>query len=202
MINFYQGDRYMLDHGENTVVTPGSSDNPHNFGPASARDSFVYTCERPGGDMILESGRKIPTLKVVSEWVEYMTAPGRDIRHVFILLTDYELEAYEEPGLIAAYESHGIKVHHIPYASEKSYAKIMSELEFLENQQEDGASTGNIAVHCTHGMGRSGRVAAGWLVHRYGLSVEEATEETLTAARNARVERMGSPLQLSEWIAG
>lgn len=201
MIELYQGDRYMLDHGEKTVVTPGSTDNTHNFGPASARDCFVNTCERPGGDLTLEGARKIPTLKVVSEWVDYMTAPGRNIRHVFILLTDDELGAYEQPGLIAAYESHGITVHHIPYASEKSFAKIMSELEILNNQQHDKKSIGNAVVHCTHGVGRSGRVAAGWLVHKYGLSVEEAIEETLTAARNAGVQRMGSPKQLAEWMA-
>eukprot|EP00804_Cyclotella_cryptica_P017340 CCRYP_019002-RA/>CCRYP_019002-RA protein AED:0.27 eAED:0.27 QI:0/-1/0/1/-1/1/1/0/202 len=201
MIKLHQGDRYMIDHGENTVVTPRSSDNPHNFGPASFRDSFIYTCGRPGGDLILESGRKIPTSEVVSEWVQFMTSPGREIRHVFILLTDDELEVYEEPGLIATYQSHGIKVHHIPYASRKSFQKIMSELEIVKNQQQDGALTGNAAVHCTHGMGRSGRVAAGWLVHKYGLSVEEAVEEALDAARKAGAERMGSPLQLAEWMA-
>jgi protein-tyrosine phosphatase len=55
-------------------------------------------------------------------------------------------------------------------------------------------------AYCTHGMGRSGRVAAGWLVHKYGLSVEEAVDEALEAARIHGVERMGSPRQLkSGW---
>lgn len=196
MVQAYEGDRYMVDHGESVVVTPLGSDNCHNFGPASARDSIVNTCERPGGDKVYEGSTKIPTLEAVSEWIKFMTSPERNILHVIILLSDDELKAYDDPGLIAAYQSGGILVHHIPYASEKSYKKIMSELDKIER---DG--NGNAAVHCTHGMGRSGRVAAGWLIHRYGLSVEEAVEETLATARKAGVERMGSPRQLAEWIS-
>ena len=30
-----------------------------------------------------------------------------------------------------------------------------------------------VVAHCTHGMGRSGRVSAAWLAVRYGLSPEE-----------------------------
>jgi hypothetical protein len=196
MVKVSKGDRSMIDHGENVVITPLGSDICHNFGPASARDSIVNTCERPGGETGYDRSNKIPTSQAVSEWIEFMTVPERNIRHVIILLSDEELEVYDDPGLIAAYQSGGILVHHIPYASEKSYSKIMSEMDKIEQE-----GNGNVVVHCTHGMGRSGRVAAGWLVHRYGLSIEEAVEETLTMARQVGVERMGSPKQLAEWIS-
>lgn len=70
----------------------------------------------------------------------------------------------------------------------------MTELEQCDARGE------NAVAHCTHGMGRSGRVAAGWLVHKYGQTVEAAVEETLEAARQHGVERMGSPRQLAEWM--
>ena len=200
------GDRVQDDHGEQTVVTPLSrTKNPgYNFGPASSRDTIVWTCERPGGEIPRsssgEEGEKIKTSQAVKEWAEFMSTPDRAITHVIVLLDDSELNAYESPGLIQAYKDVGIAVHHIPYSSPNSYLLIMSCLDSIsaaaEQQQQQRA-----VVHCTHGMGRSGRVAAGWLVHRYGLSVDDAVDEALEAARLAGVERMGSPKQLEGWIA-
>jgi protein-tyrosine phosphatase len=192
MVKPKDGDRILEDHGEKTVVTPLGANNPHNFGPASARDAIVNTCERPGGDT---KGRKINTQETVEEWIQFMTVPERNIKHFFMLLTDKELEAYEEPGLLQAYKKGGIKVHHIPYVSEISFKTIMADLDELDEKKEKAVA------HCTHGMGRSGRVAAGWLVHRYGLPAEQAVEEALNAAREYGVERMGSPRQLTEWMA-
>ena len=185
-----EGDRIVEEHGENTVVTP-SKHVPFNFGPASFKDSIVHTCERPGGDT---EGGKIDTRHKVREWVDFMSPPPRGIKHVVVLLDEEELAAYDEPGLIQAYEECGITVHHIPLASENSFSRIMATLEEIEKADE------RAVAHCSHGMGRSGRVAAGWLVHRYGLKVSEAVDEALAAARTHGVERMGSPLQLEKWI--
>ena len=150
-----EGDRVLVDQNEETVATPGfPQENPHNFGPASSRDSTVYTCERPGGDPS-NPDSKIPTQAVVDAWVQFMTSSENQIRHVVILLRDAELEAYEDPGLIAAYEAAGIVVHHIPFASDDSYKRIMTVIDEIESKGE------RVVAHCTHGMGRSGRVAAG-----------------------------------------
>ena len=140
---------------EEPIFTPSCpEENPQNFGPASTRDSTVFTCGRPGGDPA-DKDTKIPTQAVVDEWVEFMTTSERQIKHVVILLSDEELEAYEEPGLIAAYEAAGIVVHHIPLASENSYQAIMTDIDQIEAKGE------RVVAHCTHGVGRSGRVAAG-----------------------------------------
>ena len=172
----------------------------------------MFTCERPGGDppkkkhnnnnnddnndTTIVNNNKIDTKTKVAEWVQFMTGGGRNIRHVFILLTDKELnDAYAEPGLIQAYKEAGIVANHIPYASPKSYQAIMKELDEVHALGEQAVA------HCTHGIGRSGRVAAGWLVYKYGLGVDQAVEEALEAARAAGVQRMGSPHQLTDWIA-
>jgi protein tyrosine phosphatase (PTP) superfamily phosphohydrolase (DUF442 family) len=189
-----EGDRYMEIGGEQAVVTPLHPETRHNFGPASSRDSVVFTCERPGGET--RSGDKIQTLEKVREWKNFMSHLDRNIQHVMILLGDDELSDYDEPGLVQAYKAVGVQIHHIPFASEKSFSKIMTVLDQVAEKKE------RIVIHCTHGMGRSGRVAAGWIAHKYGLSPEDATEEALAAARQFGVERMGAPKKLAIWMAG
>lgn len=102
--------------------------------------------------------------------------------------------AYEEPGLINEYERSGIKVHHIPYSSPGAAEKV------YRVQQEAEVAHEKVTIHCTHGMGRSGRAAALWLVNRYGLSTIEAFEEVLETARLHGVERMGAPHLLEAWM--
>lgn len=178
--------------GEQALVTPLHPDALHNFGPASTRDTIVYTCERPGGDT--SAGKKIPTVEKVREWKHFMSHPDRNIQRVIILLDEHELEDYEEPGLVEAYTAEGIKVHHIRFAAKNSFSEIMATLDEAVEEGE------HIVAHCTHGMGRSGRVAAGWLVHKYGLSPEDASEEVLATARSCGVERMGAVQKLAQWI--
>lgn len=186
------GDRKQEDDGNSSVITPQAKSNIHNFGPASTRDNIVYTCQRPGGEVT--AGKKINAVQSVDEWIKFMSS--EKIKHVFILLSKEELEDYSDPGLIAAYEHSGITPHHIPIANKGSYDTIMRELEHVYDKGEKAVA------HCTHGMGRSGRVAAGWLVYKYGISVEEATEEVLESARHCGVERMGAPSLLKKWIEG
>ena len=219
-----EGDEVQVDETNDertTVKTPSCpQENPHNFGPASDRDATLFTCERPGGDPA-DKASKIPTQTVVDEWVAYMTASERQIKHVIILLGDSELEDYEAPGLISAYEAAGIVVHHIPMSSKDSFQRIMATIEDVESKDE------RAVVHCTHGMGRSGRVAAGvssewrpkgipighnrfsrfqflvkhqWVVHKHGISPEEATNECLEVARQHKVERLGAPRLLKDWM--
>jgi protein-tyrosine phosphatase len=71
-------------------------------------------------------------------------------------------------------------------------------LAVIDQAEENGQ---RVVTHCTGGVGRSGRVAAAWLVHRYGLSPEEATKEVLEMAATAHVNRKGSAELLEAWLA-
>lgn len=188
------GDRVKEDHGEQVVITPPAepSDYQYNFGPASSRDDVVFTCERPGGDTGNENS--MVTALQVSKWMAFMTT--KQITHVIILMEDSELTtAYDAPGLIAAYQQVGMgNVHHIPYSAPNAASRILKLLQTISAKNEKAVA------HCTHGMGRSGRVAAAWLVQTYKLTPLEAVEEALEAARIANVERMGAPKQLQEWM--
>jgi rhodanese-related sulfurtransferase len=207
-----------------------SEEYHYNFGPASGRDEIVFTCERPGGDTTTtttaaaaagttKGAMLIPTTSEVSKWMSFMSTK-QQITHVIILLEEPELAAYEPPGLISAYQqdaggttstnsadsTNSMIVHHIPYSSPNAANRILEILEQVAaaggGKNKNSKNDPKVVVHCTHGMGRSGRVAAAWLVKKYHLTPLDAVEEALEAARIAKVERMGAPRQLQEWMLG
>lgn len=180
---------------DDVIITPRNPATLLNFGPASARDTVLYTAERPGGDPPLGADGIASRIsnEVVQEWIRFVKAQG--IQHVLVLLEDIELDVYEAPGLLKLYEAAGLTYHRTLMGETGASNKAMAIIRTVQ------ASNEKILAHCTHGMGRSGRVAAGWLATQYGLSAEQATTEALAAAKERGVERMGSPKQLQAWLA-
>uniref|UniRef100_A0A7S3L959 protein-tyrosine-phosphatase n=1 Tax=Amphora coffeiformis TaxID=265554 RepID=A0A7S3L959_9STRA len=176
--------------GTTHVETQRRPETFYNFGPASSRDEIVFTCERPGADP--EGGGKIPTTAVVQEWATFMKSKG--IQRVLVLLSDGELGDYEEPGLLQCYTDLGFQVYRNPMGVEGSAPNAAKLLKEAERANE------KVVAHCTHGKGRSGRVAAGWLIMRYGLSPQEATREAVQTAVQFGMERMGDAKLLEEWL--
>jgi len=118
----------------------------------------LFTAERPGSDRCGE-GAIIPT-ELVQAWIQFMKA--KEITHVLMLLDDNELQDYPEPGLVDLYRNAGLVVHHEPMLQPGAPNRIFEILRESERKGE------RVVAHCTHGQGRSGRVSAAWLVHRYG----------------------------------
>jgi protein tyrosine phosphatase (PTP) superfamily phosphohydrolase (DUF442 family) len=191
-----QGDRIVMDSGEQVVITAVNT-SPHNFGPASGRDETVFTCQRPGGDA---GPGRLDMAQVLPEWIEFIKHQN-GVTHVIILMGKDELdEAYEggkDDSMIQTYANAGMtSVHHVPMTSPGAHDTIMAILDDLHSREGE-----RVTCHCTHGMGRSSRVAAAWLVHHYQLSCEQATIEVLATARACGVERMGAPRLLQEWMS-
>lgn len=176
---------------KNTTTTTRDPNTLHNFGPASHRDSVLFTSERPGGDP--QSGVAVISASTVQEWIDFMK--GKGITDVLVLLDNNELEIYESPGLLAIYEKEGLTAHRAPMGEAGACERVM---RIIRNVQKK--SQGKIVAHCTHGMGRSGRVAAGWLAKEYGLSPIEATDEAMALAREKGMERLGAPHLLEKWL--
>ena len=176
--------------GEST--TP-RTDIPFNFGQASSRDQILYTCERPGGDPDIKTGGKI-SLDNVQPQVDFMKKQG--ISQVLILLDDNELfEHYETADLlIDAYQAAGMDTHRQPMGEPGAASNIM---KIISNNCEQN---NKIAAHCTHGMGRSGRVAAAWLSVQYNLDPSDATDEAMEYARTMGIERLGNAEKLATWM--
>jgi Cyclin-dependent kinase inhibitor 3 (CDKN3) len=200
---------------DDTIITPRDPTTLFNFGPASSRDDIVFTCERPGGDLVHEESGATSTSttstiipsQAVKEWAQFMKNEDNRINDVLVLLDDSELECYEEPGLVALYEQYGFTVHRVPMGDPDAPARVLA---LLSSYQDDDDNNGRndtktthqrkIVVHCTHGQGRAGRVAAAWLTHQYGLSPEDATREVLNTALQMGITRMGSPSKLRAWL--
>ena len=168
---------------------------PFNYGPASGRDKIVLTCERPGGDPHGDGGGKpgmIPE-SAVEEWARFMKDKG--VVRVLTLLDDNEVELYEKP-LFATYRRLGFVAEHVPMGSTDAVRRVLDALDAASDAGEP------IVAHCTHGMGRSGRVSAAWLVHKYGLSPEEATREAMDTAEACSIVRLGNAQKLAAWMTG
>ena len=163
-----------------------------NYGPASGRDSIVLTCERPGGDHGTGQPGSIPEA-AVEEWARFMKEKG--VHRVLTLLDDNEVELYAQP-LFGTYRKLGFIADHVPMGGPDAVKRVLAAL--------DAASAAGEAIvaHCTHGMGRSGRVAAAWLVHKYGLSAEEATKEAMATAEASSIVRLGNAEKLAAWMTG
>lgn len=179
------------DTSTTSATTPRDPNTLHNFGPASHRDSLLFTAERPGGDPPSEDA--VIRAATVAEWVDFMKARG--ITDVLVLLDDNELDIYESPGLLCTYEQEGLAVHRAPMGEAGASDRVMGIIRSVKEK-----SRGKIVAHCTHGMGRSGRVAAGWLAEEYGLSPTDATDEAMTLAKEEGMERMGAPDLLKKWL--
>jgi hypothetical protein len=183
----------VVDNDNDKIRTPyDTAKTKFNYGPASYRDDIVVTCERPGGDPI-GGTKKIPLVTALEAWRPYVQ-DEKSVRHVLILLDDNELEQYDGGDLVDAYERVGLTVHWEPLSKPASFQRIMSILDECYTKKE------RVAAHCTKGQGRSGRVAAGWLVHRYSLTPETATLEVLATATTHGVSRLGSVVELVKWM--
>jgi hypothetical protein len=159
----------------------------HNFGPASSRDTILYTAERPGNP----PGKNDPVPdEKVHEYITFMKEQG--VGRVLLLLDANEMAIYSD--LLAMYKAGGLEYNVQSMNEEGAAQKLMAILMASEEQGE------RVCAHCTGGIGRSGRIAAAWLVERYDLTPAVATEEVLAQAAASGVTRKGDASALSEWL--
>jgi protein-tyrosine phosphatase len=177
----------ILVQKNDTIRTKGLA--RHNFGPASSRDCIVFTSERPGNPACKMNPISV---EATQPWIEFMLRKG--ITNVLVLLDPWELETYTEMSLENIYKQAEIKCFFEPMKEEGACDRIFQILYDAEQRGE------KIVAHCTGGCGRSGRIAAGWIIYRYGVSVEEATDEVVRCAIRNSVCRKGNCYMLAEWL--
>jgi protein-tyrosine phosphatase len=172
------------------MIPSSSSSIPakHNFGPVSSRDDILYTAERPGNP---PTKTDLVSDESVQEWIMDMKAHG--ITHVIALLDDNELSNYSD--LPKLYQQAGLQYMQQPMSDPNAAINIYQWIDSVQM-----SNNGKVVVHCTGGIGRAGRVAAGWLCHKYNLSPDEATTETLNVAKINGVNRKGDVEALTTWF--
>lgn len=184
----------LIHRSDGTVVSVRDSQTLFNFGPASERDCVLYTAERPGGDD--------PSANAIDQWTAFVKTKG--ITDVLVLLDDNELEPYDNDGsnggLLATYQQHGFTVHRVAPMSGPGACTAVQDIVQTALDETNNNSNKKVVAHCTHGIGRSGRVAAGWLAMQYGLSPADATQEALATAQKYGIERLGDTMKLEKWL--
>lgn len=109
---------------------------------------------------------------------------SQKVESIICLLTDYEFELYGVPNLLDAYQKAGFTVLHSPIVDQSvpSFAQIDQILNYIDSQLSNNK---HLLIHCVGGLGRSGTIAACYLIGREGFSVEQALQ-TVRSSRSPR----------------
>jgi protein-tyrosine phosphatase len=116
--------------------------------------------------------------------LETLRAAG--VRRLMLLVTDAELQRWGEPTIVVAGSAAGIHVDRRPMADGTAPAS-MSEMAAILDAIRDGRSTGDVAIACMGGVGRTGTVAACALIEA-GMSPEDAIAEVRRVRHPTAVE--------------
>jgi protein-tyrosine phosphatase len=105
------------------------------------------------------------------------------ISHVLTLITFNEFHRYGVGNLLTEFDKAGFKVKHIPILDQSvtSHSDMCDIVRWMDGVLNDG---GNIMIHCVGGLGRSGVVAASYLV-----SIGMKPIDAIKTIRKARSER-------------
>ena len=129
--------------------------NLANLGPVDEGASVYGAC-RPG-----HLGG------VVDDWAHLLDQAG--VETVVCLLSEPEARRW---GLPDAYEG-TFRAHHVPIR-DRHLPSTDRLVEAVDAIEASVVESGPAAVHCNAGQGRTGIVAAAWLVRQRGLPAERA----------------------------
>ena len=117
------------------------------------------------------------TTEEVIPWCQFMQEKG--VKRILSLLGDDEIEWYAEP-IADTLVTHGFDSEH--YTRTGVFVDGARDVILDAFKRADAAGE-KIVVHCSGGGGRASLGLGLWLMHKYGLSAEEAAQEiTKTAA--------------------
>jgi protein-tyrosine phosphatase len=100
------------------------------------------------------------------------TLQGLGLRHLLLLVEDRELERWGDPDIVDRARSDGVEIQRWPMADGSPPGSI-EELGAILASLREARATGDVAVACMGGVGRTGTVVACALVEA-GFSADEA----------------------------
>ena len=119
------------------------------------------------------------------------TLRGAGVRHLVLLVTDAELARWGDPDIVGHGLAAGIRIDRRPMPDGAAPAS-RAEMHAILAAVREARATGDVAVACMGGVGRTGTVAACALVEA-GLDADEAIAEVRRVRHPTAVE---TPAQL------
>lgn len=97
------------------------------------------------------------------------------VKAVLCLITENEFSQYGVPDLKTAYASAGFDAQYLPIADQTTPAlePMQNTLQWLDEHLQQGQK---VLVHCAGGLGRSGLMAAAYLIVKRGLNANAAID--------------------------
>lgn len=161
-----------------SFLVQNEKDKQRHFGfsAASPDERIVFGAARPAYGSPAISG------KDAEDWLAYMQARG--VKRICCLLTDEQIAAYGFD--LPVFYGEVLGRDHVCWSPVMdgflATAEQLKEeiLPFLDNADREGE---RVVVHCAAGLGRTGHVLAGWLVHGRGMEPETALQNVRLMGR-------------------
>ena len=117
---------------------------------------------------------------------DLLSMKSQGVTDILTLLTHNEFGRYGVPGLLEAFKETGFNSRYFPVLNQgvSSIHGMMEVIQWMDERLQDG---GNIMLHCVGGLGRSGLVAACYLISK-GHSAEMAISEVRRARSPRAIE--------------
>ena len=157
----------------------------------SSPDALVSEVPTPATGKLILTPRPSTLTIPMDEYVQYLDSIG--VEHIIVL---QEASVFSI-ALVEDYENAGFDVTHFPiedYSVPEYLHSFSNLLEVMSNSLFSGRK---VAMHCHSGRGRSGLVAACFLVEN-GLEADEAIEQ-VRDARPGAIETRPQERFIFEW---
>ena len=155
----------------------------YRFAPAAPEEAIVFGAARPGYKE-----------EALMQWIAYVRQQG--IQKICCLLPEAQCLRYTPHLLSAYYQEFG--PDQVCWAPTEDFCVIESSvltqtiLPFLKTADTYQQP---VLVHCSGGIGRTGQVLAGWLVHARGYSNQAAIATVRRSGRNPYEAVIAAPLR-------
>ncbi|WP_281283052.1 dual specificity protein phosphatase family protein [Leptospira fletcheri] len=143
--------------------------------------------------MTLLPGRKDRDRNLIQD---LKTVREEGMNRIVSLLTENEYSEYGVPDIKAEYQREGFDPIFFPIMDQRAPADRKALESLLDLMDSELGRGRNILIHCVGGLGRSGTVAAAYLIRREGYGVEEA----IRVVREARSERAIESREQEEFL--
>ncbi|PJZ46760.1 protein tyrosine phosphatase [Leptospira brenneri] len=126
------------------------------------------------------------------------TIKKEGITHILSLITEQEYIQYGVPDLKSELTQNKIQQKHIPILDQRvpSLTQMKESMDWME---EALSKKEKVLIHCVGGLGRSGTVAAAYLIWKHGLDAESAIQKVRESRSERAVESLEQIRFLKFW---